>query len=34
MVLAPSISFTLSFSRTAEHLLPIGNSRPPLPAWV
>ena len=28
MVLAPYISFTLSFSRTAEHLLPIGNSRP------
>lgn len=28
MVLAPYISFTLSSSRTAEHLLPIGNSRP------
>lgn len=28
MVLALYISSTLSFSRTAEHLLPIGNSRP------
>lgn len=28
MVLAPYISFTLSFSKTAEYLLPIGNSRP------
>lgn len=28
MVLAPYISFTLSFLRTAEHLLLIGNSRP------